>query len=125
MIMDNLTSRIEDYIVEGSSSFNTSFSGRGRVLDNTPEEIAKSIVVKLLTPKLQWKSEEISCDGGNTLLATVYSVTNYHTSIQVYDPVNGTASVNWNGNLVFEGALEECKQFCSDKILNDFLKLCE
>lgn len=81
--------------------------------------------INLFTPKLQWKSEEISCNGGSTLLATVYSVINYHTSIQVYDPVNGTAGVNWNGNLVFEGTLEECKKYCSDKILDDFLKLCE
>ena len=82
-------------------------------------------IVGSLEPKLQWKSEEISCDGGSTLLATVHSVTNYHTSIQVYDPVSETAGVNWNGNLIFEGTLEECKKFCSDKILDDFLKLCE
>ena len=86
---------------------------------------ATDSILKLLTPKLKWKLEEIRHYGGDILLATVHLVTNYHTSIQVYDPVNGTAGVNWNGNLVFEGTLEECKKFCSDKILNDFLKLCE
>ena len=84
-----------------------------------------SKIVTLLTPKLQWKLEEIRHHGGDILLATVYSVTNYHTSIQVYDPVNGTAGVNWNGNLVFEGTLEECKKYCSNKMLEDHLKLSE
>ena len=91
----------------------------------TGREDSSEELTNLFTPKLQWKSEEIRHHGGDILLATVHLVTNYHTSIQVYDPVNGTAGVNWNGNLVFEGTLEECKKFCSDKILNDFLTLCE
>jgi len=89
------------------------------------EKFRSAITKLLFTPKLQWKLEEIRHHGGDILLATVHSVTNYHTSIQVYDPVNGTAGVNWNGNLVFEGTLEECKKYCSNKILDDFLKLCE
>lgn len=113
MIMDKIIERTRFEYSDGSS------------VNSNAVDVIWNKIKELFTPKLQWDSEEISCDGGSTLLATLYSVTNYHTSIQVYDPVNGTASVNWNGNLVFEGTLEECKQFCTDKVLNDFLKLCE
>lgn len=82
-------------------------------------------IAKLLTPKLQWKSEEITCYGGTVLLSRTHSVVNCDADIQIFDPGDIFPYVTWNGKHVFEGELEECKQFCSDKILNDFLKLCE
>lgn len=82
-------------------------------------------IVGSLTPKLKWTSEEIRCSGGDILLSTIHKVNNYHTEICVYEPVGGIAHVVWNGHILFEGALEECKQFCSNKVLDDFLKLCE
>ena len=115
--MDNLEIKISEIL--STSIRDTSDWGVVGYADATDS------ILKLLTPKLQWKSEEISRDGGSTLLATIHSVTNYHTSIQVYQPVVMDTYVNWNGNIVFVGKLNECKQFCSDKILNDFLKLCE
>ena len=81
--------------------------------------------LKLFTPKLQWKSEEIRNDGGDNLLANIYSVDNYDSTIQIYAHVDEPAYVNWDHQFLFQGTLEECKQFCSDKILNSFLKLCE
>lgn len=91
----------------------------------TGREDSAENILNLFIPKLQWKSEEIRHRGGDILLATVHSVTNYHTSIQVYEAVNDNPYVNWNGSWIFEGTLDECKKYCSDKILDDFLKLCE
>ena len=81
--------------------------------------------IDLFTPKLQWKSEDIRHCGGDILLSTIHAVSNYHTEIRIYEPVNGITHVAWNGHVIFEGTLEECKKYCSDKILDDFLKLCE
>lgn len=81
--------------------------------------------LKLFTPKLQWKSQEITNNGGSNLVAAIYSLKDYHCSIQIYDHVDKLAQVHWNHRASFTGSLEECKKFCSDKILNDFLKLCE
>lgn len=88
-------------------------------------EYAAERIVNLLTPKLQWKSQEITNNGGSNLVASIYSLKNYHCSIQIYDHVDKLAQVHWNHRASFTGSLEECKKFCSDKILNDFLKLCE
>lgn len=81
--------------------------------------------VNVFTPKLQWKSKEITNNGESTLVAAIYSLKNYHCSIQIYEYVDKLAQVYWNHRASFTGTLEECKQFCSDKILNDFLKLCK
>ena len=82
-------------------------------------------IVGSLKPKLQWESEEIWYHGGGILLSTIHSVSNYHTEIRIYSPVNGITHVAWNGHVIFEGELEECKKYCTDKVLDDFLKLCE
>ena len=82
--------------------------------------------LKLFTPKLQWKSEEITNDGGDNLLYTLHSLLNVDIKVKIYEPVNYfTCHVSWNGDMLFQGTLEKCKQFCSNKILEDFLKLCE
>jgi len=92
-------------------------------------DIAKlrSTITKLLfTPKLQWKSEEITNDGGDNLLGTKHTLQNIDLLVTVYTSVeHPSCSVIWNGRKAYTGTLNECKQFCSDKILNDFLKLCE
>ena len=82
-------------------------------------------IVGSLEPKLQWNVEKISSSGGDILLSTIHSVSNYHAAIFIHEPVGGIPHVVWSCDVMFEGTLEECKQFCSDKILNDFLKLCE
>ena len=82
-------------------------------------------ILNLFTPKLQWKSEEIRYSGGDILLSTIHTVSNYHTEIRIYEPVDGITHVAWNGHVIFEGTLDECKKFCSNKVLDDFLKLCE
>ncbi len=83
-------------------------------------------IVKLLTPKLQWKSEEITNDGGDNLLATKYVLQNVDVMVSIIDHTEvDECTVRWNHESLFTGTLEECKQFCSDKILEDFLKLCE
>ena len=82
-------------------------------------------IVGSLEPKLQWDVEEIRHYGGDILLSTIHTVSNYHTEIRIYQPVNGITHVAWNGHVIFEGTLEECKKYCSDKILEDFLKLCQ
>jgi len=91
----------------------------------TGREDSSEELTNLFTPKLQWKSEEIRYSGGDILLSTIHTVSNYHTEIRIYEPVNGITHVAWNGHVIFEGTLEECKKYCSDKILDDFLKLCE
>lgn len=113
MTMDNLIEKVDFLIYDFSISD----------CDST-EEITNEIV-SLFTPKLQWKSEEIRYSGGDILLSTVHTVSNYHTNIRIYEPVNGITHVVWNGDVIFEGMLEECKKYCSNKVLDDFLKLCE
>ena len=84
-------------------------------------------VVELFTPKLQWKSEEIRNDGGDNLLYTIHYILNYdtETTIKVFEYTDGTNCVDWGNSTLFWGTVGECKKFCSDKILDDFLKLCE
>lgn len=89
-------------------------------------EDCAQLIVELFTPKLEWKSEEVTNAGGDNLLATIYCSTDFpDTAIYIYSPVKGSTYVNWNGNELFEGTVDECKKYCSDKILEDFLKLCE
>lgn len=59
---------------------------------------AYNCILYSLIPKLQWTSEEISCYGGDILLTTIHTVTNYHTEICIYEPVNGITHVAWNGH---------------------------
>jgi len=82
-------------------------------------------IVGSLKPNLQWDVEEIRHHGGDILLSTIHTVNNYHTNIRIFQPVGGITYVVWNGDVIFEGTLEECKKYCSDKVLDDFLKLCE
>ena len=88
----------------------------------------RSAITKLLfTPKLQWKSEEIRNNGGDNLLYTIHYILNYdtETTIKVYEYTDGTNCLDWGNHTLLWGTVDECKQFCSDKILEDFLKLCE
>lgn len=93
-------------------------------IDNYQEGIDK--ILKLFNPKLQWKSEKITNDGGDNLLGIKYTIENIDILVTIYASVeHSNCSVIWNGKRAYTGALEECKQFCTDKVLNDFLKLCE
>ena len=94
--------------------------------EESNEEVVEQIK-ELLTPKLQWKSEEITNDGGDNLLYTIHYILNYdtETTIKVYEYTDGTNCVDWGNSTLFWGTVDECKQFCSDKILEDFLKLCQ
>ena len=82
-------------------------------------------IVKLLTPKLQWKSRDITNNGGDNLLYVVYTLQDYPANVTISEWFYRPCSLVWNSRHLMSGTLDECKQFCSDKILNDFLKLCE
>ena len=99
----------------------------GSAVNSNAVDVVWNKVKKLLTPKLQWKSEEIRNDGGDNLLYTIHYILNYdtETTIKVFEYTDGTNCVDWGNSTLFWGTVEECKQFCSDKILEDFLKLCQ
>ncbi len=118
MIMGKNNKKFEKLI---TAFVDETFTDKGGDIAKLRSDITKLI----FTPKLQWKSEENTCYGGTVLLSRIHSVVNCDIDIQIYDPGDISPYVTWNGKHVFEGTLEECKQFCSDKILNDFLKLCE
>ena len=98
----------------------------GSSVNSNAVDVVWNKVKELLTPKLQWKSRNITNNGGDNLLAIQYYLQDSTFVVVILDnKLTGKCCVRWDFKHVFEGTLEECKKYCSDKILEDFLKLCQ
>jgi len=116
MIMDKLKTSIHSVLDDNlSTPFDyTKIYG----LEYCAEEI-----IKLLTPKLEWSNwmpvDSYYCKAGCQEFWLLKIGDNiYHASSNI-------TQYQLDNLREFEGTLEECKQFCSDKILSSFLKLCQ
>ena len=106
---DQLNELIQDFYIDGQDG----------------DDVIKlqADIIALITPKLQWSNwmpvDSYYCKAG----CQEFWILNVEDD--VYHASSDMTKYQLDNFREFEGTLEECKQFCSDKILNDFLKLCE